>query len=204
MKRFILCCVCMVWLLTGCDKTFNNDMRNIEERDYATVLMVHQNTDTQYHYDIGIAKEKTDGENRKNEEISGFDCDSLEELKDIYEKVKGKDLSLAHLKVILVTKTEPLLELEPCLEQMRKSKEIAKTVPVLFVEDERTFLEFTKAEETSVGTYLNNLVKVNERDGKKIPWLKDYLKAVHEGDTVMIYELQFEDEGIQLVCKNLG
>lgn len=193
-----------VLFLTGCDADVENNMRNLEERDYATVLMIQKTEGKRYHVDLGVARVKMQGEPEEGETFSSFDCNSLEELQELYESVKGKNLSLAHLKVILLTNVCPMEESLDCFTELVKSKEIAKTVPVLEVREPEAFLRFMKNMEQPFGTYISDLVKAGERKGRNIPWLKDYLKAVQEGEKITIYDVQIEDEGLTLVCKNNG
>lgn len=190
--------------LTGCDADVENNMRNLEERDYATVLMIQKTEVKRYHVDLGVARVKMQGETEEGETFSSFDCNSLEELQELYESVKGKNLSFAHLKVILLTNVCPMEESCDCFTELGKNKEIAKTVPVLEVKEPEAFLEFMENMEQPVGAYISDLVKAGERKGREIPWLKDYLKAVQEGERLMIYEIQIEDEGLALVCRNNG
>lgn len=122
-------------LLTGCNLVVQNEMKNIEQRDYATVLMIGEGESARYHFDLGIAKEKLQGKEGEKEELSSFECNSLDELAVMYEDVKGKSLSLAHLKVIILRDVCPMEESCPYLMELEASVEIAKTVPVLGVKE---------------------------------------------------------------------
>lgn len=203
-KIWILYVTLTALFLTGCDIDVENNMRNLEERDYATVLMIQETEGKRYHVDLGVAQVKMQGERSEGEEFSSFDCNSLEELRELYESVKGKNLSLAHLKVILLTNVYPMEESCDCLTELGKDKEIAKTVPVLEVQEPEALLRFIENMEQSFGSYISDLVRTGERNGRNIPWLKDYIKTVQEGENIMIYDLQIGDEGLTLVCKNNG
>lgn len=247
-KPFIILLLCM-FLLEGCNSTdkkqaitnssvnetankffistkTKNDMKNVEERGYATILLISEGKDgKRYHFDMGIAQEKKVGEESQTEEVSSFDCNSLEELAQEYQIVKGKDLSLAHLKVILFgqngtlqsngqmftqkTKTSfmnrgiyNLEGMQELLQDLDENEEIAKTCPVLQLTEQQEFLEYLEKAEEPVGTYISNLVEAGERQGKDIPWLKDYLKAVKEGDMLLTYALEPVSQGWKLRCSN--
>lgn len=208
--------ICIV-LLTGCksEKSAANDMKNVEQRGYAAILVISNgNDEKRYHFDLGIAQERRTGEKSEQEEICSFDCDSLQELSEEYQMVKGKDLSLAHLKVILLGKTEKkepayqksasanyiTEELADILQALDENEEIAKTCPVLLLEDRDIFLDYLNGAEEPVGTYISNLIGAGEGQGKDIPWLKDYLKVVREGKGLLIYSLQQVPEGWTLRC----
>lgn len=210
---FIVC----ILLLTGCknEKSAVNDMKNVEQRGYATILVISNGADgKRYHFDLGIAQERRTGEESEQEEICSFDCNDFQELSEKYQMIKGKDLSLAHLKVILLGKMEkddivnqktvtvnPIIEeLAETLQALDENEEIAKTCPVLQLEDREAFLNYLEAAKEPVGTYISSLVEAGERQGKDIPWLKDYLKVVREGKVLLIYNLQPESEGWTLKC----
>lgn len=203
-KYWLAMAVVFILLLTGCNVKKENQMRNLEERDFATVLMLEKGEEKNYHITLGIAREKIQGEQMEGEEIYTFDCDSLEDLQDYYEKIRGKTLSLAHLKVILLTNICPLEKSCNCFAEFRDHKEIAKTVPVLEVAMPEELLGYMKNIDGSFGTYINDLVRANEREGRNIPWLKDYIKAMQEGDAVMVYEIRMAEEGLELMGKNRG
>lgn len=205
------------------DTATKNDMRNVEERGYATILVISKGMDgKRYHVDLGVAQEKKVGEESQREEVSSFDCNSFDELAEEYQLVKGKDLSLAHLKVILLgqngsfqsngqmfTQTAKntdavcnLEEIQELLLDLDANEEIAKTCPVLELQGRKKFLEFLEEAEEPVGTYISNLVSAGEHQGKDIPWLKDYLKAVREGDALFTYALEPVSQGWKLRCSN--
>lgn len=78
-------------------------MRNVEERDYATILLVSEGEEKLYQMSFGVAKERRRGEEAQIETISSWECNDFEELEKQYQTVKGKELSLSHLKVILLS-----------------------------------------------------------------------------------------------------
>lgn len=186
--------------LTGCSKIQNsqNDMKNVEERDYATILLLSDGEEEKrYHFSLGIAQEKMVGERSQIEELSSWDCDNFEELAQEYQLVKGKDLSLAHLKVILFSmeQMDILEELQELLYLMDENSEIAKTCPVLQLTEKERFLIYLKKAEEPVGNYLAEMIETSERQGRDVPWLKDYLKKVREGTETDIYYLESVSEG---------
>lgn len=197
-------------LLTGCgmsDVRSNNDMKNVEQRGYATILLISEGEKgKQYHFDLGIAKERRAGEDSQTEDVVSFDCNSFEELSESYQMVKGKDLSLAHLKVILIENPKTLIDSKnengKLLYDMDKNEEIAKTCPVLQLPYKEKFLSYLKDAKEPIGTYLSGLIEAAGRQGNDIPWLKDYLKAVREGTGLLIYELEQVSEGWSLKCKD--
>ena len=198
----ILSLLCLSFL-TGCgmsNTTSINDMKNVEQRGYATILLVSEGEEgKQYHFDLGVAKERRAGEDSQEEEVCSFNCNSFEELNEAYQMVKGKDLSLAHLKVILIENPESIIsEYEGkgiLLFDMDANEEIAKTCPVLQLSDKEKFLDYLEEAKEPVGTYIGGLIEMAERQKKDIPWLKDYLKAVREGAGLLIYELEEVSEG---------
>lgn len=200
--------------LTGCNKYSNtgNDMKNVEERDYATILLVTDgNGKKECHFVLGIAQEKKVGEKSMTEEVSEWDCDNLKDLAKSYSAVKGKDLSLAHLKVILLCVDEKTQEtgdgntvvgegtengtLQSLLYMLDENEEIAKTCPVLQLSDTEDFLEYIKQEDKPVGNYFENLVREMEHQGQDITWLKDYLKAMREQTSTETFILRRVNEG---------
>ncbi len=197
----VMCVVC----LTGCDTgvKMQSDMQNVEQRDYATILLVAQGKDGKaYEFSLGIAEEKKVGEKSQTEKISTFYADDFEELSKVYQSVKGKTLSLVHLKVILLTKEQKgvLEEQGDILTQMGENVEIAKTCPVLQVTDKDRFLKYVKDAKEPAGTYISNLIKVKEGQGSDVPWLKDYLKTLREGSKLQVYFLKQEKQGWRLKC----
>lgn len=205
------------------DTKTKNDMKNVEERGYATILIISRGVDgKRYHVDLGVAQEKKVGEKSQREEVSSFDCNSFDELAEEYQLVKGMDLSLSHLKVILLeqsgnfqgngqmfTQTAKnaedgcnLVEIQELLMDLDTEEEIAKTCPVLELQEQEKFLEFLKKTEKPVGTYISDLISAGERQGKDIPWLKDYLKAVREGDALFTYALEPVSQGWKLRCSS--
>lgn len=229
-KRGLCCIVAFlcITMLSGCSSGSGtlanvNDMRNVEQRDYATVLVISEGENgKRYHFDLGIAQEKRTGEKSQREEVCSFECNGFEELADEYQLVKGKDLSLAHLKVILfgdtgrveevffdgnavqesLDKMYILEELAETFIALDENEEIAKTCPVLQLYEQEEFLDYLEDAEEPVGAYLAGLIEANRRQGKDIPWLKDYLKVIREGDSLLVYTLESVDEGWRLNCRS--
>ena len=84
-----------------------NDMQNVEQRDYATILLVSDGSgDEDYEFSLAIAEEKKVGEKSQTEKVVNFKVDDLEDLYEEYWSVKGKSLSLVHLKVIIMEKKD--------------------------------------------------------------------------------------------------
>lgn len=181
-----------------------SDMRNVEQRDYATLLLVSNGQeDEDYEFTLGIAKEKKVGEQSQNEEVVSFVVDDLEDLYEKYWSVKGKSLSLVHLKVILMDTPEDYnrMYLWEFLDDLEESKEIAKTCTVIQISDKEAFLKYVKDAKEPVGIYIHNLIKINEENNKHIPQVKDYLKVMREGIKQPIYYLEQEKEGWSLKCR---
>ena len=192
--------------LCGCKSgvKLQSDMQNVEQRDYATILLVAQGKDGKsYEFSLGIAEEKKVGEKSQTEKISTFYANDFEELARTYQNVKGKSLSLVHLKTILLTKEQKgvLEEQGDIISQMGENEEIAKTCPVLQISDKDEFLQYIKDAKEPVGIYLSNIIKMKESQGDDVPWLKDYLKVLREEMDLPIYFLEKETEGWQLKCK---
>lgn len=204
-----------VCFLTGCgmDARMGNDMKNVEERDYATILLIEENEDADYHFVLGLAQEKVVGEKSMVEEVSEWDAENLDELAKNYGNVTGKDLSLAHLKMILVAgqleeegsrESDRLnrLQRESWMEQLlymlEEEDEIAKTCAMLELREAQGFIDFLEDEEEPVGNYLENLVRMKERQGVDVPWLKDYLKALRENEKMEASYLVEAEEGWEI------
>lgn len=190
-----------VLLLSGCrgDLSARNDMRNVEERDYGTILFISKGENgKRYHFDLGIAQEKRVGQKSQIEKVSRWDCDDFKELAREYQKIKGKDLSLSHLKVILLAsdgETVMKRDLQDLLGILDENEEIAKTCPVLQVTEREAFLRYLEEAGSPVGSYLEAVIRTGERQKKNIPWLKDYLKAMREEQGVEVYLLESVPEG---------
>lgn len=192
--------------LTGCsgDVRMSNDMKNVEERDYATILLIAKGKEQEgCHFVLGMAQEKVTGEKSMEEKVSEWDEDDLEALAEAYGDVMGKDLSLAHLKIILLEGSGEEKELlkeeladwawqEKVLTMLGGEDEIAKTCPMLKIADGGEFVEYLEDAEEPVGNYLANLVRMQERKGEEIPWLKDYLRALRENEKLQAMYLQRE------------
>lgn len=192
--------------LTGCKSgvKLQSDMQNVEQRDYATILLVAQGKEGRdYEFSLGIAEEKKVGEKSQTEKMSTFYANDFEELVREYQSVKGKSLSLVHLKAILLAKeqNDELEEQWDILTQMGENEEIAKTCPVIQITDKDAFLKYVKDAKEPVGIYLANLIRMEESQGRAIPWLKDYLRVLREEMELQIYFLEKETEGWQLKCK---
>lgn len=182
-----------------------SDMRNVEQRDYATILLVSNgNNDEDYEFTLGIAQEKKVGEKSQNEKVVTFMADDLEDLYEKYWSVKGKSLSLVHLKVILMDTPDgyTLSYLWEFLEDLEESREIAKTCSVIQIADKDAFLQYVKDAKEPVGIYISDLIKINEENNKSIPKVKDYLKVLREGIGLEIYFLEEKKEGWQLKCRD--
>ena len=219
-------CLMSMLTLTGCNQYSNteNDMKNVEERDYATILLITEGTeDKEFHFVLGIAQEKKMGEKSMTEEVSEWDCADFKELSKVYASVKGKDLSLAHLKIILFAESEESTnhaigentgtnhakestKKQDLLYMLDESEEIAKTCPVLLLPEPETFLAYLEEEDKPVGNYLENLIRETERQGQEITELKDYLKAMREQKDRNSLTLQRTGEGwvIQQEEKKIG
>lgn len=187
------------------DIGIESDMQNVEQRDYATVLLLSNGkNDEDYEFTLGIAEEKKVGEKSQNEEVVVFLADDLEDLYEKYWSVKGKSLSLVHLKVILMdtTKGDTMAYLWDFLDDLEESREIAKTCPVIQITDKDAFVQYVKDAKEPIGIYISDLIKINEENDKNIPQVKDYLKVVREGISLQIYFLEKEEEGWKLICRD--
>lgn len=174
----------------------SNDMKNVEERDYAMFLIVETNDEEKepdddpddddmfeapYEFTVGISQERRVGEKTEKETVSQWECEDLTALAKVYQEEKGKDLSLAHLKVILVEAEDTgYVEDARLLEMLEQNEEIAKTVPMLLLEDEDDFMDHMKDLEEPVGTDIENVVKAKNQEGKKASTVADYLRAWRE------------------------
>ena len=138
------------------------------------------------------------GQKSQIEKVSHWECDNFKELAQDYQKIKGKDLSLSHLKVILIASDGETVigqELKNLLCMLDENEEIAKTCPVLQITERDEFLQYLEAAESPVGSYLETVIQSGERQKKNIPWLKDYLKAMREKQGVEAYLLEVVPEG---------
>lgn len=181
---------CLVWLcsmalcLTGCQGTKGRarQLRNVEERDYVTVLWMMPSEGEQYSYVLAIAKAKQVGEKSEAEEISEWEATDLEALEKQYREEKGKELSLAHLKAVLFSAEDSSLknlQTRKMFMQLDEDLDVAKTLPVLWITQRDKFRQFLMQGEEPVGTYLEKLAKVRKEE-KEVSWLKDYLLAIRE------------------------
>lgn len=179
-----------------------NGMRNVEERDYATLLLVEPGEQGKsYHFILGIAKEKRVGEASEKEIKTEWACNNFYELSEQYRNTKGKELSLSHLKAVLIS-VEEMDVLEPflngLLQMLEEDQGIAKTCPVLKVEDSKDFISYWDEQKAPVGRYIENLIVTREKHGESIPWIKDYIKSIREGYAVPVWALKKESEGLNL------
>ena len=197
--------LCFLWL-TGCNSKvkLESDMLNVEQRDYATILLVGTGSEGKnYAFSLGIAQEKKVGEKSQTENVVTLEADNLEELAIEYGAVKGKSLSLVHLKAILLendgnTAVESFGDI---INQMDEYEDIAKTCPVLQLKEREEFLNCLKEAKEPVGSYLNDLIKMVEGEGKEIPQLKDYRKVMREEVDLQVYFLEKVPEGWKLTCR---
>lgn len=200
-KCFFMSVLCVLSgaFLVGCQrKPTVAAMRNVEERDYATILLISEGEEKLYQMSLGVAKERRRGEEAQIETVSRFECNDFEELEKQYQEIKGKELSLSHLKVILLSFDEfdiTQFKLQKLFFAMDEKAEIAKTCPVLTLSEKEEFLAYLKEADKPVGTYLDSIMKAAEREGEEVPWLKDYLKSLREKEAVQEYQLKSVDEG---------
>lgn len=205
-KCWMLVSFFLCFFLSGCNNTvrLESDLQNVEQRDYATLLLVDKGKDGKlYECSVGIAKEKKVGEQGQREDVSTFYVNDFAELSKQYASVKGKSLSLSHLKaILLVADKETVMETQWYLfEQMDKNMDIAKTVPVLQIKDKKAFLKYVKDAKEPVGIYLGNLVHMNGKEGTDIPWLSDYLRTLRDGKDLSVYYLEELENGWCIRCR---
>ena len=81
---------------------------------------------------------------------------------------------------------------------MDKNEEIAKTCPVLLLQETKNWIAYVEQAKTPVGTYVSNLVQTFDTQGKRVPWLKDYLKYIREGDPLVPCMLIEGKQGYQI------
>ncbi len=196
----------LLFFLEGCGQKvyFQSDMQNVEQRDYATVLLVSEGKNGKaYEFSLGIAEEKSVGEKSQTEKISTFYANNLEDLAGQYQSVKGKMLSLVHLKVVLLArKEEAVLESQwDILNQLDENREVAKTCPIVQIVEKDKFVEYMKKAKEPIGIYISNLIKIQESDGGDVPWLKDYMKLLREGTKLQMYFIEKQKEGWELKCR---
>lgn len=194
-----LFCLFVIFSLVGCQrKPTVAVMRNVEERDYATILLVSEGEEKLYRMSLGVAKERKRGEEAQMETVSEWECDNFEELEKQYQEIKGKELSLSHLKVVLLSFENfdiTQFKLQKLFFMMDEKEEIAKTCPVLMLSEKEEFLEYLEKADKPVGTYLESIIRTAEMEGKEVPWLKDYLKALREKIQIQEFQLKSVDEG---------
>ena len=203
-------------ILNGCSA----NIENIEQRDYATVMMVKlqrevtpvfdyagKTEDKRYHFVLGIAKERRTGEKSEAEDVVEIMADSFDELSDIYGNRRGKDLSLSHLKVILVGYEQEEQEkiimgdnFKNLIYEMDRQDEVAKTCPLMFAFTDVDISSYIDSADMPVGTYLSALVRNAENKRKSVPKLMDFLKAFREGKAIMIYKVKKSGNDMVLSC----
>lgn len=201
--------LCVV-MLSGC----MDNIENVEQRDYATFLMVSLPEEGEgYHYTAGIAKEHRVGEKGEAEDLFQVDAGSIAELMKEYGAYKGKDLSLSHLKVILTADDivdghsgikegdykgngskegvnkyrNKLTAFTRLLWELDNEEQVAKTCPVLLVPDITPVTKYLKNAQEPIGTYITDLIKNAERNDRNVPKLMDYLKLLREGKRLDAY-----------------
>lgn len=189
-------------ILTGCDSTrLASDLKNIEERDYATILVIGDAGEADYDFTLGIAKPKRVGEDSSVEKVCHFAAKDLTQLGKAYQDQKGKDLSLSHLKVIcLATEEQDILDpyLRTLLLELERDPDVSKTCPVLRVRDAEALVESLEREKNPFARYIEGLIRVREKEGADIPWIKDYVKGIREGTRFTVWYLQKGEEGYYL------
>lgn len=176
------------------------DIENIEQRDYATVMMISPSGEGEYQYTVGIAEEHRRGEDDENEEVFVTDAKDIDELSKIYAKRKGKELSLSHLKVILISPA--YLKICDVLRDLDEVDEVAKTCPLIFVSDVKQLTLYLKASKSPVGTYISDLIDVRKRSDKKVTKLMDYLKCLRDGTKVEPLFLEVKEEDLTIKAVN--
>lgn len=229
---FALLAVFNVLILSGCSK----GIENIEQRDYATVMMItlpeevtpvfglsNKRESKRYHFTLAIAREKRMGEKGEAENIVDLEADSFEELAGLYGDTRGKDLSLSHLKILMVgyedtafannidiydykghgVRINPGNNLRELIYEMDGLDEVARTCPLVLVDDNLEISEYLKNADIPVGSYLDNLVSVAEREKRDIPKLMDYLKAFREGKQILLYGVKTREDSLMLYCKGM-
>ena len=157
----------------------------------------------------GIAKEHRNGEKGEAERVYETGADDIEELYDIYGRENGKELSLSHLKAILTgvnisgenrDAAYGKQTMKDILADLDDEDEVAKTCPLLLVEDGGKLKKYLYNAEKPVGTYISDLVRNAGKNDEKIPKLMDYLKAMGERTYVKKYAIESDDEYLQLKC----
>lgn len=189
-------CFCVV-CVTGCE----SDMKNVEQRDYATILLIEQGEKSSYHIYLGVAKEHNVGEKSQVEKVVDFEVSSLEQLQEVYAAQRGKTLSLMHIKVILWNgrQFDSIQKMAPMLYEMDEHKEVAKTCPVLMIEDVEQWVSYMEHSDTPTGTYVSSLIQNFDNGMSRVPWLKDYLKYIKEGTPLYPCRLVYRQQGFA-VC----
>lgn len=172
--------------LGGCGYPDANSLQNIEEQDYATVLLISPQ-ENDYKLRLGVAQERKIGEQSLVEHFTTWEAKDLETMRKQYELVVGKTLSLAHLKAILL----PATNIKTAVKMLGEDRELAKTCPVLLWENRefpREFMRYGQEAQAPVGIYLQNVMNKSRQQGTVIPWLLDYEKWIRrDGDEKVCY-----------------
>lgn len=183
----------VVIFLWKCGWIQGREMQNIEERDCATVLYVDEIGD-RFRFLVGVAREKKVGEQSLVERFSEWEEEDTKQLCEQYALTTGKSLSLAHLKVIIVSEAA----LKEAVILLDQDLEIAKTCPLLMADDNRfeeCFEQYGKEAEYPVGLYLENVMKRTKQSGGRVPWLLDYGKWLRGDGSVQPCRIQKTEKG---------
>ncbi|MCR5701054.1 MAG: hypothetical protein K6G76_02780 [Lachnospiraceae bacterium] len=187
--------------LTAC----GGRIENIEQRDYATVMVVNLTVDK---ITVGVAKEHRVGDAIGTETL--YETTGVDKLYDSYADEKGKDLSMSHLKVIVVgdiSEQEGRMDaghfdgerkLVSLIDKLDSNMEIAKTCPVLMTEDADAVVEYMKKSDEPTATYIDNLIRTSEKKKHKIPRLMDYIKHIRDGKKIDMYSLAKDGNYLRL------
>lgn len=181
-----------------------NKMKNVEERDFASFLLIEKGEENQYLYIIGIANEKLQDGKRDKETVYTYQCRNLEELRNQYQRNQGKVLSLAHIKILLFYGWDTLTDMNHMIMDLCRDREVAKTIYVLRVQNETTWRESFENSEKPFADSIWQVVTSFEEYRDVIPRLEDYVKAIREGSPWYIYNLNITKQGILLEKSNHG
>lgn len=188
--------ISVAFFLWKCGWLQGREMQNVEERDCATVMMVNRK-DKQYQLLIGVARERKVGEQSLVERFSKWEVEDTRQLCQKYALTTGKTLSLAHLKIIILSENG----MKDAVVMLGQDQEIAQTCPVVIASGEgfeEKFEEYGKKAEYPVGIYLQNVMKRTEREGGSIPWLLDYRKWLQQDGTVNPCRIQKTEHGYEI------
>ena len=129
------------------------------------------------------------------------DAYSVDELMKKYGELEGKELSLSHLKVIMIKSDHYVQEtdtLKKLLYELDRQDEIAKTCPVLMVTDYTSVKDYLRDAKKPVGTYVSDLIKNAKRNDRAVPKLMNYLKMLRDGADIEIYGIDAEEGYLKL------